>query len=362
MRLEKLLDAVLDDAISREKIVGAVLLVSKNGELIYERACGMSDRENNIPMQVDAIFRLSSLTKPVIAAAILAMEKRGALSLDAAARDFLPEFLPQLPDGERPNITVRNLLTHTSGLSMALDGAADDDGEVDDPIGRYGRCVLDFRPGTGWRYSRAHDVLGAILAAVVGEPIAEAVANSITLPLGMHDTAFSVVDPSRLTTAYADGGERPIRMNDHHQLPNPWGGITVFNPARILDAHAYPSGSDGMAGTANDYLKLLECLRTGREPLDPHQAAAALSDQIPQLAYSTSPGWKFSFIGARLEAPEKVGTFAPPGLACWGGVYGHSWSIDPINAISVVSMSNTALEGSDGDFPLAIRSAIYSTL
>ena len=110
------IDAAIDQAISEQRIVGAVVLVSRDGKLVYQRAAGFADRESKRPMKLDAVFRLSSVSKPVVSAAAMVLVDQGKLSLDDPVTKWLPDFRPKLASGEAPTITVRQLLTHTSGL------------------------------------------------------------------------------------------------------------------------------------------------------------------------------------------------------------------------------------------------------
>lgn len=176
----------------------------------------------------------------------------------------------------------------------------------------------------------------------------------------MTDSRFTVTDPARLAAAYADSGSGPVLMSDPHAIPNQWGGITTYDPGRIFDPEAFQSGGGGMAGTAGDLMALLETLRIGGgKILRPETVAAGLSDQTPQLAHAQSPGWKFGYFGAWLDDPSAAGSPAPRGITRWGGIYGHNWFIDPANGLTVLSMSNTGLEGSDGAYREEIRNAVY---
>ena len=368
------IDAAIDRAIAEKRIVGSVVIVREQGELIYESARGLDDREAGTPMSVDKIFRLSSLTKPIVAATILAMVDAGDMALEDLATDYLAYFMPKLPDGTVPPITIAQLLTHTAGLGgeLPLTEAEKSDPKyidvahnrwhlsLDENMARLVQAPLLFAPGTGWSYSQSIDVLGAIAAGLVGGTLGDAVAKYVTGPLGMVDTAFRVTDPARLAVPYADGPNGPERMNDPHSLPNQFGGITTFAPNRILDPKAYHSGGGGMAGTARDFMILLETLRTGGgDILRPETVAAGLSNQIPQLPYSQAPGWHFGFFGAVLTDAGLAKTPQSVGTSRWGGIYGHNWFLDPVSGLTVVSMSNTGLEGCDGAYRFEIRDAVY---
>lgn len=367
MGLSGRLDGATKRAVDDGRIVGSVIIVRRHGELVYEAAHGLADRESHRPMTLDTIFRLSSLTKPIVAATILALIEDGRLEMDTAVTDYLPGFRPRLDDDTAPTITIRQLLTHTSGLSTAsiLTPAEAAEGvsrwRLGDKaiIARIGALPLLFAPGTGWAYGPSIDVLGQIAAQLVGGRLEDAIQHHVTGPLGMVDTGFSVRDSSRLAAPYADGANGPELMGPVHTIPNPWGGTTTYDPDRIFDAAAFQSGGGGAAGSGPDFMRLLEALRAGGAILQPGTAKLGLANQTPQLPYAVSPGWQFSLFGAWLDDPAAAGVPAPRGTVRWGGIYGHNWFIDPSAGLSVVSMSNTGLEGSDGRFRDDILHAIY---
>jgi CubicO group peptidase (beta-lactamase class C family) len=112
--------AVIDEAVSGGRIVGAVVLVSKNGKVIYQGAAGFADREAKVSMRFDSMFRFASLTKPIVSVAALALLEQKLLDLEDPVVKFIPSFRPKLPDGREPPITIRHLLTHTAGLTYKL--------------------------------------------------------------------------------------------------------------------------------------------------------------------------------------------------------------------------------------------------
>ena len=114
-----------------------------------------------------------------------------------------------------------------------------------------------------------------------------------------------------------------------------------------------------MAGTVGDFCQLLESLRTGQLFDHAETRAQAFSNLTPQLPFAVSPGWQFSPLGAWLASPAEAASPCGAGTVRWGGIYGHSWFIDPAAELTVVAMTNTGLEGSDGAWPLAIRDAFY---
>src|SRR5436190_11084167 len=196
------IDAAIDRALAEHRVVGAVVLVAHEGKLVYQRAAGFADREAQRPMQIDTLFRLSSVSKPIVSAAALALVDRGKLALDDSVTKWLPAFRPKLASGELPAITVRQLLSHTSGLGYrfaeapgaAYDAAGVSDGfderriSLSENLHRLAGAALLGRPGEAWRYSLSIDVLGAVIEKASGKGLAQAVAELVTEPLGMRDT------------------------------------------------------------------------------------------------------------------------------------------------------------------------------
>ncbi|MEZ2332088.1 serine hydrolase domain-containing protein [Mesorhizobium sp. RCC_202] len=361
---------VVDKAVEEGRIVGAVILVARRGEILYDRAAGLADREARKAMTPDAIFRLASVTKPVVATAALALVETGVIGLDDPLAKFIPEFRPKLADGSEPAITIRQLLTHSAGLDYRFRQAADgpyhradvSDG-LDEPglsmaenLRRIASVPLSCLPGTGWGYSVAMDVLGEAMAT--GTSLPELVDRLVVQPLGMHDAAFAVRDRSRLGTPYADGPGKAVPMGEHHRVPFGDGFIS-YSPGRVFDPTSFASGGTGMNGTASDVLKLLEALRSDGAPvIRPETAAAMTKDAIPDLE-TTMPGWGWGLGFGVLRDPLAASTPQTAGTWRWGGVYGHSWFVDPALGLTVVALTNTAIAGMTGAFPDALRDAVY---
>ncbi len=368
-------DAAIERALQEQRLVGTVVQIAHDGEVVYRRAAGMADREEHRPMREDTIFRYSSLTKPIVSAAAMALVERGTLDLDDAVSQWLPEFRPRTPDGKEAVITVRQLLTHTAGLSYGFfqpddgayhragvsDGLAEPGMSITEELRRLATVPLFYEPGTAWSYSLAIDVLGEVLARAAGMSLPEIVEQFISYPLGMADTAFTVRDLSRFATSYVDG-KPPRRMLDPDVVVGADGSRTRFAPSRIFDANSFPSGGAGMAGTARDFLLFLETLRQGGGPiLKAETVQAMMSNQIGGLRINTelTPAWGFGFGGAVLldpalaKVPQAVGTWK------WGGVYGHHWYVDPGNRLTVVALTNTSMEGFEGVFRTDLMHAVY---
>ena len=306
----------------------------------------------------------------MVAATALAMGERHLLGLNNAVSDHLPYFRPRLPDGSDARITIRHLLTHTAGLGYdypgdpeITTGLQDTDLDYEESFTRLARQPLLFAPGTGWRYSVATDVLGAVIARIHGSSLGDAVEHYVTGPLGMADTGFSVRDTDRLAVPYADGDPIPVRMQDPHTLTAPDGKRNTFSPGRVFNPRAFQSGGAGMVGTAGDFLIFLEALRNrGGTILHPDTLMQATTNQIGDLPREPKDaGQRFGYLGAVIVDPVAADRPQAPGSYRWGGVYGHDWFVDPASGISAVIMTNTAFEGCNGRFPKDVARALYGT-
>lgn len=375
--LAQRLDTVIQHAIDQRSIVGAVVLVSQNGKLIYRNALGQADREAGTPMQEDTIFRFASVTKPIVSATVMRLVEEGHLVLDAPVSRYLPNFRPRLADGSETDITVHQLLTHTGGLGYRFsmrddsdyhrlnvsDGLDEPGLSIDENLGRLAGAPLMFTPGTGWNYSLAIDVLGAVIERVEGRRLGEVVREYVTGPLQMVDTGFHVSDPSRLAKPYADGSPEPVEMKEGMQVPLDipgFQGSVRFAPSRILNPASYHSGGAGMVGTAGDFLRFLEVIRTGGTGLlAPQTVQKMKQDQVGTQVQAQGPGWGFGYGWAVLSDASQSDSPQGQGTLQWGGVYGHYWFVDPVSKLTVVSLTNTAFEGMSGAFPFAVRDAIY---
>ncbi|MDX8456068.1 serine hydrolase domain-containing protein [Mesorhizobium sp. VK9D] len=366
------IDRVVDAAIEEQRVVGGVIMVAQHGDTLYRRGFGLADREQGKPMAEDAIFRLSSVTKPIVATAALALAEAGRFALHDPVCKFVPEFRPRMPDGEEPVITVRQLLTHTAGLAYgfaqpagnAYERAQVSDGldqpglSMADNLARIASVPLAYAPGTRWAYSVGMDVLGEVMARAAGISLPGLVDRLIVEPLGMSDSGFVVRDEKRLATPYADDQSAPVRMGEHHLVPFGDGQISLA-PARTFNPASFASGGAGMNGTAGDVLKVLETVRTGGGPVvRPETAKAMTADAITGIE-TTRAGWGWGLGFAVLRDPAAAQTPQAVGTWRWGGVYGHSWFVDPTRDLTVVLLTNTAIAGMAGAFPDAVRDAIY---
>lgn len=374
-------DDAIDRAIAERRLIGTVVLIARDGVPVYHRAAGLADRESDRLMREDAIFLLSSVTKPFVATAAMKLAEQGRIDLDAPVTRWLPQFRPRLADGTAPAISLRQLLSHTSGLSYRLgevpggdydtldisDGFDQPGLGIEENLRRIGEAQLRFPPGQGFKYSIGLDVLGEAMARATGTPLPTLIEELITAPLSLRDTGFRIADHRRTATPYtdgvaADGSRRPARMLDGATLPL-FEAVLRYAPSRLENSSSYPSGGAGMAGTAGDVLTLLETLRQGGGAiLQRESVAAMMREQVPAPLDGLDPGWGYGYGWAVLNDPVAANTPQSTGTLAWGGVYGHSWFVDPQRRLTVVALTNTAIEGMLGEFTIDLRDAVYAGL
>ncbi|GLY59864.1 hypothetical protein Pcaca05_07220 [Pectobacterium carotovorum subsp. carotovorum] len=370
---------VVQQAVDDGRLVGAVVLVARNGELIHQQAAGWADRESARPMALEAIFRLASVSKPIVSVAALVLVAQGRLDLDEDITRRMPTFQLRMADGSPARVTARQLLSHTAGLGYRFfethahgpyaqagvsDGMDASSISLTENLRRIASVPLQYVPGEAWGYSLATDVLGALIERIHGTSLNEAVRQLVTDPLGMDDTGFVVRDPSRLTTAYVNDTPQPHRLTEGETVSPFEGAIGIaYSPARICDPQAFPSGGAGMAGTAGDLLRLLEALRKGGgAPLPDALIEEMERDQTQGLELPNALGCGFGLGFSVLRDPLLAGSPESSGTWRWGGAYGHSWFVDRTQGLSVVAFTNTMYEGMSGSFVTELRDAVYGEL
>lgn len=362
------------------RLVGAVVLVREHGELRHASATGLADRESGRAMRRCQLFRLASVSKPLLTAVILRLVAEGVLDLDAPVQRWLPYFRPALPDGSTPPISLRQLLSHSSGLGYRfLEADANgpyaragvSDGMDANPLSlaenarRIAQAPLLFVPGSQWMYSLGVDVAGAVAEAATGETLPSLFARLVAAPLGLRDTAFATTDAARLATPYVSDAPRPHRLQEGEVVAPFEGTVGIeYSLARASDARRFASAGAGLVGTADEVMAVLEALRdVQRSGLLPAALAAEMA--TPQVGEQGPPepvGWGFGLGFAVLRDAAASGTPQREGTWRWGGAYGHSWFVDLVRGLSVVALTNTLYEGMHGRFVDELRDAVYADL
>jgi CubicO group peptidase (beta-lactamase class C family) len=376
------------DDVDKGAIPGVVVIVAREGKVVYEQAIGYQDREKRTAMKTDAIFRIASMTKPITSVAVMMLAEEGKIDLLAPVAKYCPEFRDVkvgvektdasgkttlvLEDAKRA-MTVQDLLRHTSGLVYGPFGNTlvhqaynkanlfDSNQTLAEFVPKLAKLPLAHQPGSAWEYGMSTDVLGRIVEVASGMPFDRFVEERITGPLGMRDTNFylSAAQGSRLAEPQVDAatGKRP-------------GANTVENLTK--EKVKWFSGGGGMLSTAGDYARFCQMLLNGGELngvrlLSPKTIRVMSSDQvppgIPRLGYedmAPTPEMGQSFglgFAVRTEAGHSP-LSGSRGDYFWAGAYGTYFWIDPEEKLFAVMMVQMPFEQS-GYYRRAIRELVY---
>ena len=349
---------ILDTALSRTNVVGAVAAVGSSDGITASAATGLADPATGKPMAMDSIFQVASMTKAITTAAALQLVERGSLALDDPIGAVLPDLAdPQVLTGfaddgtaqTRPAqtpITLRHLLTHTSGLGYSFTSGdmAKAQGEVVPASMNSLKSPLMFEPGSDWLYGVNTDWVGLAVEAASGQTLAEYMAQHIFEPLGMDDTGFAV-PPEKM--------ERRVAM-----LSTAEDGFAPF-PIEIGggDAAEFLSGGGGLYSTAPDYMRFMQMILGkgtlgGARVLSEENVAAMSTNQIgglragkmesfvPVLANAFDPfpdmhsQWGLGF----LINPEAGPNGRAAGSLTWAGIANCYYWIDPVNDLAGMAL------------------------
>ena len=348
------------------RLAGLVTMLARRGKIFHFEAAGVMDVEAGKPMELDTIFRIYSMTKPITSAAVLMLHEEGHFHLDDPVSTFIPELGdlqvctgmgetgPKLSRLDRP-ITVRHLLTHTAGLSYggSQDTPVDDmyrksepwrlEGTLKDMVARLGELPLVTQPGTKWRYSVAADVLGYLVEATSGQTFDRFLRERLFEPLGMWDTGFHVPEEKldRLAAVYGpsrENGIAPIETAEVNRYRQPQ---TLFN------------GGHGLVSTATDYMRFCQALLNGGASngvriLSPKTVYLMTKNHLPPdlIPYSISEetetytqgcgfglGFRVVMDVAQYGVPVSAGAYS------WGGAASTYFWIDPAEELVAILMS-----------------------
>lgn len=345
-RLERV-HAAMQGYIDREQLAGVITLVARHGEVVYLDRCGMMDREAGKEMQFDAIFRIYSMTKPITSLAVMMLYEEGHFRLNSPISDYLPAFKEMKVYQPRGNadydlvpaqrqITIRDLLTHTAGLSYGFDEHSvvdelyrtkvwktlDENPQADLTmmVDEVAKLPLAHQPGSTWRYSMATDVLGRLVEVVSGKTLEVFLRERIFEPLGMIDTGFHVPAQKhmRFTAVYGPaetGGLKVIEPVDHpHYL----------NPAKVF------SGGGGLVSTAADYFRFAQLMLNkgqldGVRLVSPKTVELMTINHLPgNAAKWDDPANGFGLGGSVLIDVAASQGYNSLGNWGWGGA-AHTW-------------------------------------
>ncbi|HWW37034.1 MAG TPA: serine hydrolase domain-containing protein [Xanthobacteraceae bacterium] len=374
-KLGRIHDA-LQESIADGKLAGTVVLVARKGKLIYADAAGFQDKDEGKSMALDSIFRIYSMTKPLVSVAAMMLVEDGKIELTDPVSKFFPAFKGQQvsvarPDGEFARMTyttvpadreiiVQDLLRHTAGLAygeitlnapvkdaytkagLYLPGVRDYDARDLTPaeeVERLAKAPLAHQPGTVWEYSLAVDLLGRVVEAASGKRLADFLAQRLFEPLKMQDTGFWVPG------AKMDRVAQPLAVD-----------FASGQPIKVIDVSKEPKNDSGGAGgvsTAADYLRFAQMLLNGGQldgtrVLSRTTVALMTSDHLgtriaapvtPSELLLGTPGYTFGLGFAVRQGAGVAGVLGSAGEFMWAGYAGTYFWVDPKEELVVVYMS-----------------------
>lgn len=361
------IDAMFEESISKGEIPGAVALIARKGKIIYHKAFGQVDNEANRAAKKDDIFRIASQTKAITSTAVMMLWEEGRFRLDDPISKYIPEFKNQkvlknyryadtsyTSEPVKQEITIRHLLTHTSGLGY---GVIDGDERfkmiykkagitdlyttknitIAESVKKLAKLPLHHHPGEAFVYSEGLDVLGYFIEIISGMSFSEFLETRLFKPLGMNDTYFYLPQSkaSRLVTVQKRDGEKWVRYP-----------VTFYDPAYpIKGAKTFYSGGAGLSSTAKDYATFLQMYLNegelnGTRILSRTTVRSIMGNQIGDLWGDTGSyyGLAFGVVDAHGEAKGGEGS---KGTFSWGGYFNTQYFADPEEEIIGVLMKQT---------------------
>lgn len=380
------IDSLLNKYVANNWLVGASTIIVKDNQVVYYKGHGFANQATKKPMEANAIFRIMSQTKAITSLAILQLFENGKIGLDQAVGDFIPSFYKQtvLKDFNaadttyttvpaKRNITIRDLLTHTSGIDYAAIGSKNMQAiyakaDIPSGLGKSNASLLDVmkklgtlplvhQPGEKFTYGLNSDLLGCIVEIVSGMTLEAYFHKNIFEPLGMRDTYFNVPasKANRLPTVYTEDSNNKIIE---------WGPtFRNIDPNYPLLGTTFFSGGAGLSSTAYDYAVFLQMILNGgkyngKQIISPRTAELMLSPQL-DFKYDGLNDFGLGFAitsdkASNLEARNK-GSFS------WGGYYGTNYWADPKEKLICLIMTQHTPNSHFG-FQGKIENIIYGSL
>ncbi len=381
-RVDQLLQGYTDQG----KIAGAVALVLRDGKPVYEKAFGLSDKEAGRKMTTNTLFRIASQTKAFTSAAVLALMEDGKIGLDEQVGNFIPTFKKTTVAVKDDNggvkivpakraITIRDLLTHTAGISYGTDPqvrdlyaakalgpeagngwyTADKEELICETMERLGTLPFVAQPGEKFVYGYNTDILGCVVEKASGMSLADFVAKRITGPLGLKDTRFFIptAERERFAAVYASGRDgKAVRAADGSKGQ----GHYIDGPRKSY------AGGAGLTSTAHDYARFLEMIRNGGKldgvrVLSPRTVELMTTNQSGTLHSTTGLGFGLGF-----QTVDRYGASGLAGVGAfgWGGAYGTTYQVDPQSHLVIVLMIQ--LMPNATDIQPKFTAAVYQAL
>ncbi len=362
------IDGWMREQVDGGRLAGLNTLIWRRGQLAYDGAYGLADIARGTPFRSDTLVRIYSMTKPLTSVAIMMLYEQGRFQLDDPITRFLPAFrnmrvhtgggrLGYSSEAALRDITFRDLLTHTSGLTYGFMEATPvdalyrqngvhferDDVDLGDVIETAAKLPLLAQPGSAWNYSIATDVLGHLVAVIADEDFAEYMRRRVLRPLGMHDTDFHAPADlqARFAACYVRGPDGKPKLLDAPETSR------FARPPRIA------SGGGGLVGTATDYLRFcrfmlnkgtLDGVRLlGRKTVELMTSNHLRGDMAdmgqPRFAETSYVGIGFGLGFSVTLDPAQAQVLGTPGEYSWGGMASTTFWCDPVEDLAVVMMT-----------------------
>lgn len=385
----RVIDSVLQDYVNKHWIAGATALIARDGKIVYHKGIGYHDADTKEAIKKDDIFRIASQTKAITSVAVMMLYDQGRFLLDDAISKYIPEFakpvvLDKFNEADstyttvpaKREVTIRDLLTHTSGLAYGQIGsktftAIYGKNNVTSGIGaphhflkdemlRLAKLPLAHQPGEQWTYGLNDDMLGYLVEVLSGMSLSDYFRTKIFEPLGMKDTYFYLPKEkqSRLMTLYTEDDNKLIKKTpDTLNINGPW----LSNYPN--EKGTYYSGGGGLSSTALDYCIFLQMLLNsgsynGHRLLSPNTVKLMTMNQIGSIDRGTS---KFGLgVGIALPtATAKLGM--SEGSYEWGGMWSSTYWVDPVKHI-VAQLFINQHHMSHGDIHDRFKAIVYSAI
>ena len=369
-RLDRMTQALRAD-VERGRIPGAVVLVARKGRVAYLQPVGFRDKTASTPMTADAIFRIASMTKPIVTVAALSLYEEGRLLLSDPVSKYIPAFKNQTVGLERApaerEMTIQDLMRHTSGLTYGNRGTTEiykmypESSNVssltltmDEFIERLSKAPLLYQPGTRWEYSLSTDVLGRVVEIVAGKPLAEVLAERVYRPLKMTDTTFLVAVDKRARLA------QPLARHPDTGAEDKLADPTV--------PRKFDCGGGCAVSTAGDYARFAQMLLNrgvldGARVLAPKTVELMTADHLGPISRGTgASAWPGYTWGLGLAVRQDKGIAPIPGSAgdyYWPGAFATYWWADPKEEMVVVSMMQSPL---GRHYQQLVRTLVYQAI
>ncbi len=360
----------LQGYVDKGQTPGFLTAVARKGKIVHFETVGMRDVENEKPVEADTIFRIYSMSKPITSVAVMILYQDGHFQLDDPVEKYIPEFKDMKVFNEeqtethdaKTKMTIKHLLTHTSGLVYGWGDKPIDKlyGELrifrrgstlEEMVQKLAKIPLLHEPGQRWTYGVSTDVLGYLVEVVSGMPFEDFLQNRLFLPLSMVDTAFSV--PKEKVEKFAA-----------LYRPTEEGGLQLARNAPLAndDLSFFPSGGGGLVSTTADYLRFCQMLLNGGE-LDGVRILSEENVKLMHYPHFQRRGGTFG-LGFGIATGENDGEARrAKGSYSWGGAAATIFWIDPENELVAVLMTQLLSNryGFGGDFERLTYQALTNT-